>query len=139
MNQKLQDISEQINSLNAKTDSVLTATVSDDGASVAIENHDNPDVEIVLIATENQILSITPLFSVSSVDPSRIGELDRALLAISLPMVLSSVSIQNDDQYVLFGSMAINTTIENLMYELVVQASNYDELMAALAEFIVEA
>ncbi|MFQ3243917.1 MAG: hypothetical protein ACI9WC_003043 [Arenicella sp.] len=139
MNEKLREIADQINYLSVKTDSVLNATVSDDGSNVKIENNNNPDVEIVLIATENQLLSITPLFSVASVTPSRVAELDRALLAISLPMVLSSVSIQNDDRYVLFGSMAINTTIENLMYELEVQASNYDELMAALAEFIVEA
>ncbi|MBL4673552.1 MAG: DUF2170 family protein [Arenicella sp.] len=139
MNEKLREIADQINYLSVKTDSVLNATVSDDGSNVKIENNNNPDVEIVLIATENQLLSITPLFSVASVTPSRVAELDRALLAISLPMVLSSVSIQNDDRYVLFGSMAINTTIENLVYELEVQASNYDELMAALAEFIVEA
>lgn len=139
MNEKLHTIAEQINNLNITTNSVLSATISDDGSNVQIENHNNPDVEIILIATEHQILSITPLFSVSSVDPTRVAELDRALLAISLPMVLSSVSIQNNERYVLFGSMAINTTIENLMYELEVQASNYDELMVALAEFIVDA
>lgn len=139
MNDKLRQISEQINSLNATTDSVLTASISDDGESVDVVNQNNPDVDIVLIATENQIISITPLFSEASVDPDRVAELDRSMLKLSLPLVLSSISIQSDGRYVLFGSMAVDTTIENLMLELEMQASNYDQVMAAFAEFIIEA
>lgn len=136
MNDKLREIANQINLKNTEADAVFTATIKEGGSTVLIENADNPEAIIIIVATDSQILSITPLFSVSSVIPERVAELNKALLTISLPLALSSVGIQ-DDRYVLFGSMAINTTIENLLHEIEVQASNYDDVMDAVDEYIV--
>lgn len=134
MNEKLREIANQINLQNTNA---YTATIKEDGSTVLIENGDTPEALIVIVATESQILSITPLFSISSVIPEQVAELNKVLLAISLPLALSSIGIQ-DDRYVLFGSMAINTTIENMLHELEVQASNYDDVMDAVDEYIIQ-
>lgn len=136
MNDKLREIANQINLKNTEADAVFTATIKEGGSTVLIENADNPEAIIIIVATDSQILSITPLFSISSVIAERVAELNKALLTISLPLALSSVGIQ-DDRYVLFGSMAINTSIENLLHEIEVQASNYDDVMDAVDEYIV--
>ncbi|MFT5611930.1 MAG: hypothetical protein ACI9WC_000957 [Arenicella sp.] len=133
MNDKLREIVNQINL--ASTDGVLTATIQEDGNTALIVNTEAPESVIIIVATDNQLLSITPLIAVSSVDPERVDELNKTLLTLSLPLALSSIGIQ-DERYVLFGSMAINTTIENVIHEIEVQTSNYDDVMEAFDEFI---
>lgn len=135
MNDKMREIAKQINLKANAEGSAYTAILQEGDGTVVVNDSANPEALIVIVATENQILAITPLFSTSSVKPDRVAELNTVLLTISLPMVLSSVGIQ-EDRYVLFGSMAINTTIENLLHELEVQASNYDDVMDAVDEFI---
>lgn len=137
MNNKLQEIANAINMQGINSNSSYTATIREDGDTLLIENISNPGVIIVIVMTGDQILSITPLFSVSSVIPELVAELNKVLLTISLPLSLSSLGIQ-DDIYVLFGSMAINTTIENLVHEIEVQATNYDDVMDSVDEFIVD-
>ena len=41
------------------------------------------------------------------------------------------------DQYVMFGAMSVNTLIENIAQELVVQSENALEALEALEEFFV--
>ena len=133
MNDKLREIVNQIKL--ASTDGVLTATIQEDGDTALIVNAEAPESVIIIVATDNQLLTITPLIAVSSVDPERVDELNKTLLRLSLPLALSSIGIQ-EGRYVLFGSMAINTTIENVIHEIEVQTSNYDDVMEAFDEFI---
>ena len=137
MNNKLQEIANAINMQSINSNSSYTATIREDGGTLLIENINSPEAIIVIVITGNQILSITPLFLISSVIPERVAELNKVLLTISLPLSLSSLGIQ-DDRYILFGSMAINTTIENLVHEIEVQAANYDDVMDSLDEFIID-
>ncbi|NQY51877.1 MAG: DUF2170 family protein [Piscirickettsiaceae bacterium] len=137
MNDKLQEIANAINMQSINSSSSYTATIREDGGTLLIKDINSPEAIIVIVITGNQILSITPLFSISSVIPERVAELNKVLLTISLPLSLSSLGIQ-DDRYILFGSMAINTTIENLVHEIEVQAANYDDVMDSVDEFIID-
>lgn len=135
MNEKIQEIAYQINTGNVAGGNVFSAAYNDSDGTVVVENSDNPDAIVIVVATDTQILTITPLFDESSVKEETRAELNRGMLTISLPMALSSVGIQ-DNRYVLFGAMAIETTMANLLHEIHVQIDNYNDVLEAVADYI---
>lgn len=135
MNEKLQEIAYQINLGNAPDGNTFAAEYNENTDTVTIENSDSPDAVVIVVATDTQILTITPLFEEASVSEELRPELNRGLLTISLPMALSSVGIQ-DNRYVLFGAMAIETTMTNLLHEIEVQIDNYNDVLEAVADYI---
>lgn len=135
MNQKLQDIAHQVNLGPAPDGNTFSAVYNEQTQTVTIENSDSPDAVVIVVATDTQILTITPLFEENSVREDLRPELNRGLLTISLPMALSSVGIQ-DNRYVLFGAMAIETTMTNLLHEIEVQIDNYNDVLEAVADYI---
>jgi len=104
MNEKLQEIAYQINRGNVPGGNAFTADFNEKSETVTIENSESPDAVVIVVATDTQILTITPLFEEASVREDLRPELNRGLLTISLPMSLSSIGIQ-DTRYVLFGAM----------------------------------
>ncbi len=135
MNEKLQEIAYQINKGQAPDGNTFSAEFNELTQTVTVENSDSPDAVVIVVATDTQILTITPLFEESSVREDLRPELNRGLLTISLPMALSSVGIQ-DNRYVLFGAMAIETTLANLLHEIEVQIDNYNDVLEAVADYI---
>ena len=135
MNEKLQEVAYQINRGNVPGGNTFSAEFNSETGTVTIENSDLPDAVVILVATDSQLLAITPLFEENSVREDLRPELNRGLLTISLPMALSSVGIQ-DNRYVLFGSMAIETTMNNLLHEIEVQIDNYNDVLEAVADYI---
>ena len=135
MNEKLQEIAYQINRGNVSGENTFSAEFNEDTGTITVENTEIPDAVVIIVATDNQILAITPLFDEESVREDLRPELNRGLLTISLPMALSSVGIQ-DNRYVLFGAMAIETTMANLLHEIEVQIDNYNDVLEAVADYI---
>ena len=135
MNEKLQEIAYQINRGNVSGENTFSAEFNEDTGTITVENTETPDAVVIIVATDNQILAITPLFDEESVREDLRPELNRGLLTISLPMALSSVGIQ-DNRYVLFGAMAIETTMANLLHEIEVQIDNYNDVLEAVADYI---
>ncbi len=135
MNEKLKEIAYQINTGNVPDGNTFSAEFNELTGTVTVENSDTPDAVVIIVATDTQILTITPLFEESSVREDLRPELNRGLLTISLPMALSSVGIQ-DERYVLFGAMAIETTMINLLHEIEVQIDNYNDVLEAVADYI---
>jgi hypothetical protein len=83
----------------------------------------NEEFPINIVKTETQLLAITPLFSVAEVHPDKLHELNEELLFISPAIPLSSLGRQGET-YILFGAMALNTSLKNIIHELEVQAEN---------------
>jgi len=135
MNEKLQEIAYQINTSNNASGTVFSAVLDEAAGTVTVENTTTPDAAVIVVATDTQILTITPLFEEDSVKEESRAELNRGMLTISLPMALSSVGLQ-DGRYVLFGAMAIETTMTNLLHEIEVQIDNYNDVLEAVAEYI---
>lgn len=135
MNEKLQEIAYQINRENQPGGNTFSAEFNAQTGTVTVENSDTPDAVVIVVATDTQILTITPLFEEASVNEELRPELNRGLLTISLPMALSSVGLQ-DNRYVLFGAMAIETTMANLLHEIEVQIDNYNDVLEAVADYI---
>jgi len=135
MKEKLQEIAYQINTGNVPGGNTFSADYDAESGTVTVENAESPDAVVIVVATDTQILTITPLFEEDSVREDLRPELNRGLLTISLPMALSSVAIQ-DQRYVLFGAMAIDTTMTNLLHEIEVQIDNYNDVLEAVADYI---
>jgi uncharacterized protein YjfI (DUF2170 family) len=94
----------------------------------------DPDAVVFLVATEEQLLTITPLFKLGDVDESLRAAFYEDLLRVSPVIPLSSVGLQGDD-VILFGSMSVNTVFDNIAHEIECQADNYSEVLAALSEY----
>jgi len=135
MSEKLQEIAYQINTGNAPSSNVYSAVFNDEEGTLTVASSATPDATVVVVATDTQILTITPLFEESSVREELRAELNRGLLTISLPMALSSIGLQ-DNRYVLFGAMAIDTSVANLLHEINVQIDNYDDVLEAVVDYI---
>ena len=135
MNEKLQRIAHQINEGSISGENTFSADFDAELGTVTVENTESPDAVVIVFATDTQILTITPLFDEQSVKEDLRAELNRGLLSVSLPLALSSVAIQ-DDRYVLFGAMAIDTTLTNLLHEIEVQIDNYNDVLEAVADYI---
>ena len=135
MSEKLQEIAYQINTNNTVGSNVFSAVFNEDEGTLTVENSEMPDAIVVVVATDTQILTITPLFDEDNVREELRAELNRGMLTISLPMALSSVGLQ-DNRYVLFGAMAIETTMANLLHEIEVQIDNYTDVLEAVVDYI---
>ncbi|MAZ66919.1 MAG: hypothetical protein CMF25_07395 [Kangiellaceae bacterium] len=100
-----------------------------------VEVSELDDLPIFVTASETQLLCIVYLFKDSEVAEGRHDELNQYLLELNVPMPLSSFA-KIDEYYVVFGSMATDSTLENVMLELVTLAQNANSALPALEEFI---
>jgi uncharacterized protein YjfI (DUF2170 family) len=135
MSEKLEEISYRLNDYHTAGGVTFDAVLAADGDTLEVTCSENPDFPMIVTTTDSQILAVTPLFAVSDVVEEKCGELNRVLLALSPVMPLSSVGLQ-DDMYILFGSMALNTVFDNIAHELEVQADNTLEALDALKDFL---
>lgn len=135
MSYRLEQITDEINRGDVPDGNTFSADFNAETGTVTIENRRSPDAVVIIVSTDTQLLTITPLFEESSVREDLRAELNRGLLTISLPMALSSVGIQ-DSRYVLFGAMAIETTMANLFHEIEVQIDNYNDVLEAVSDYI---
>lgn len=135
MSEKLEEISFRLNDYHTAGGVTFDAVLSGEGDTLEVICSENPDFPIIVTATDAQIISVTPLFAVSDVVDGKLDEFNKILLSLSPVMPLSAIGMQ-DDMYILFGSMAVNTVFENLAHELEVQADNTLEALDALKDFL---
>ncbi|MEJ2415505.1 MAG: DUF2170 family protein [Exilibacterium sp.] len=135
MSEKLEEISFRLNDYHTAGGVTFDAVLSEQGDTLEVTCSENPDFPIVVTATDTQIISVTPLFALSDVVDDKRDELNKILLALSPVVPLSAIGLQ-EDMYILFGSMAVNTVFENLAHELEVQADNTLEVLDALKDFL---
>ncbi len=135
MSEKLEEISFRLNDYHTAGGVTFDAVLSEQGDTLEVTCSENPDFPIVVAATDTQIISVTPLFALSDVVDDKRDELNKILLALSPVVPLSAIGLQ-EDMYILFGSMAVNTVFENLAHELEVQADNTLEVLDALKDFL---
>ncbi|HHJ20168.1 MAG TPA: DUF2170 family protein, partial [Gammaproteobacteria bacterium] len=124
-----------LNTTTTAEDTTFDAVLTENGVlEVVCSNNDEFPIHIAM--TEAQLLAITPLFSTSEVQADKVDELNKIMLQISPAIPLSSVGLQ-DDHYILFGAMSINTIFENIVHELEVQAENTLEVLEAVESLLV--
>ena len=135
MNEKFAEITETINQSDSLDGNVFNAVFNKNNATITVTNTDMPDAVVIVSATENQILTQTPLFSEQEIKEDERAELNRKFLNIGLVMPLSGIGI-NNGLYVIFGSMATTTSIENIVHEIQAQVNNYTDVLLASEEHL---
>lgn len=135
MKKKLEELSFQLNNHTSAADNSFDAITSAEGDTLEVTCSEAPDFPMYVSATDNQILSVTPLFKAESVKNGEIEKLNMTILNMGPVVPLSAIGLQGNT-YVLYGAMAINTVFENIAHELEVQADNTNDVLEALQEFL---
>lgn len=93
------------------------------------------EIPIYISATDTQILCITYLWSEDEVNPDSRAEMMEVMLDMNIPMPLSSFS-RVQDRYVVFGSLSINSSFEDVEHEIVTLGENSVEVLTVMTEFL---
>ena len=81
------------------------------------------------------MLCITYLFTEEEVKPEKRAEMLEEMLELNIPIPLSAFA-KIGDRYVIFGAMAVNSSLEEISHELVTLSENAVEAITALEEFL---
>lgn len=100
-----------------------------------VEVSELEDLPIFVTASATQLLCIVYLFREDEIDRSKIPELNQYLLELNVPMPLSSFA-KIDDYFVVFGALATDSSLNNVMLELVTLAQNATSALPALEDFL---
>lgn len=88
---------------------------------ITIEDRD--ELPIFLSVTESEILCISYLWKESEIIAAKKAEMLEEMLELNIPMPLSAFA-KIGDQYVIFGSLSIHSSITEVVHELEVLSSN---------------
>ena len=97
---------------------------------------DYDELPAFVSVTDTQILCITYLFTQDEVRSGSKAEMMEEMLELNIPMPLSSFA-KLGDRYVIFGALAINSSIEDICHEIITLTENAVESIDALEEFLI--
>lgn len=132
----LEDLTYQLNDHTDPSGADFSAEYSAEQETMAVISSINLDATIIVLVSEEQILTVTPLLRKEDINPSELAEFNETVLRLSPVIPLSSIGLQDDGTYILFGAMSVSTTFENIAHELAIQADNASDVLAALDTFI---
>jgi len=95
----------------------------------------NDEFPIHMTMTDTQLLAVTPLFNRHEVKDDALEELHEIFLRLSPAVPLSSIGLQGDT-YILFGAMALSTSLEVVAHELGVQAENTIDVLEVVEHLL---
>ncbi len=131
----LDDLVFKLNSHTTDEGTHFDAVLSENGV-IEVVCSNASEFQINIASTETQLLAVTPLFLKSEVKPGGEAELNELLLQLSPAVPLSSIGLQGNT-YILFGAMPLETSFENIVHELEVQAENTVEVLEAIEPLLV--
>ncbi|KAF7774527.1 DUF2170 domain-containing protein [Pseudoalteromonas citrea] len=95
----------------------------------------NDELPIFVTQTEEQLVCISYLFKESEVKAELVAELNEALLRLNVPVPLSAFA-KIDDQYAIFGALAVSSSIDEITHELVTLADNAIDALDAVTMYL---
>ena len=96
---------------------------------------DREECPIFLSACEEQLLCIAYLARQDEIEPSKVAELNSAMLTANVNVPLSSFGLI-EDRYVIFGALSTSSHLQDIVHELAVLSSNTIEAMEVMQEFL---
>lgn len=96
---------------------------------------DREELPVFVSSSEEQILCIAYLFKEEEVQNSSIDEMNTAMLTSNISIPLSSFA-KIDDQYVIYGALSVNSSLEDIVHEIEVLSSNVLEAIEAMSEYL---
>jgi|AntAceMinimDraft_1070359.scaffolds.fasta_scaffold154438_1 uncharacterized protein YjfI (DUF2170 family) len=131
----IDELASKLNGVETKTGDMLQASVFEGNDGIKVTSALDPNAAVSIIATDEQFITITPLFKLSDVKDDMQLELSQYLLKLSLILPLSALALQ-DNQVVLFGKFSVNTVFDNIVEEIDTQLDSYSDVLASLSDFI---
>jgi uncharacterized protein YjfI (DUF2170 family) len=121
---------ESLNGLTTENGFHLSASESD-GDVVEIVVEDREEFPIVVSTDEEQVLCLTYLFDDSQVKADSRTEMLSTMLEMNVPLPLSSFG-KVGARYVIFGALAANCTVQDVITEIEVLSDNTLEAIEAV-------
>jgi uncharacterized protein YjfI (DUF2170 family) len=96
---------------------------------------DREELPIFLSASEDQILCIAYLFKLDEVKSDELNEMNRTMLTANISVPLSAFGIL-DDHYVIYGALATQSGLDDIIHELEVLSSNALDAIEAMRDYL---
>ncbi len=96
---------------------------------------DREELPIFVSVSEEQILCIAYLFKEEEVKSGVTDAMNKAMLTANISIPLSSFA-KIDDQYVIYGALSVNSSLEDIVHEVEVLSSNVLEAIEAMSDYL---
>lgn len=138
-NAKLEQLMKDLTEHQLSDGTSLSIEMFDGENSVAcIKVEDRDEFPIYMTVDEGQILCITYLFGEEQVDVDKRAEMAEAMLTLNVSIPLSAFS-KIGSQYIMFGALAPNSGIDDLLHEIESLSDNVLEAIDAVSDYLKEA
>ena len=96
---------------------------------------DREELPIFVSASEEQILCIAYLFKKDEIKEGKLDEMNHAMLSTNISIPLSAFGIV-DNQYVIYGSLSVKSSLEDIIHEIEVLSSNTLEAIEVMSDYL---
>ncbi|VAW51859.1 hypothetical protein MNBD_GAMMA06-2064 [hydrothermal vent metagenome] len=139
MNNTLPQFIKNLDGKQLSDETVISAQMFDDENSViCITVEDREEFPIYMTVDEGQILCTVHLFGEDQVNPSKRAAMIEDMLMLNISIPLSAFS-KVGNQYVMFGALSPNSSIEDLLHEIELLSDNVLEAIDAISDYLKEA
>lgn len=126
-------LQETLNDFTSENGFRFMTSAGEDAVEVVVE--DREEFPILVSADDEQVLCLTYLWDEAQVKSDGRTEMLSALLEMNVPLPLSSFG-KIGDRYVLFGALAANSSIEDVINELEILSDNTLEAIEMVAPYL---
>lgn len=126
-------LKETLNDFTSENGFRFSASQAEDTVEVVVQ--DREEFPILVSSDDEQILCVVYLWDESQVKSDGRTDMLAALLEMNVPLPLSSFG-KIGDRYVLFGALAANSSVEDVIIELETLSDNTLEAIEAIAPFL---
>jgi len=138
-NDKLQQFMKHLDGELLSDELKLSAEMFDDENSViCIKVEDREEFPIYMTLDDGQILCTVHLFGEDQVDAAKRAEMIEDMLMLNISIPLSAFS-KVGSQYVMFGALSPNSSIDDLLHEIEILSDNVLEAIDAISDYLKEA
>lgn len=96
---------------------------------------DREELPIFISASSEQILCISYLFKAEEVKDNLIDQMNNEMLLLNTSIPLSSFA-KIDDQYVIYGAISVNSSIEDIIHEIKILSDNTIDSIETLNNYL---
>lgn len=96
---------------------------------------DKQELPIFVSVSEEQILCIAYLFKTDEVKPDNINDINRVMLSANISIPLSAFGLVGD-QYVIYGALSTQSSMEDIVHELEALSSNTIEAIEVMSDYL---
>lgn len=132
----LSDLASALNGLETEEGLSFSAEVIDgEVPTLQVTVSDREEFPIYITMDDSQILVVSYLWKESEIKSGAREDLLDALLTLNIPMPLSAFS-KLGDQYVIFGALACQSDIKDVIHEVDVLSDNTLEALESVSDFL---